>query len=228
MLLTQATQTNVDQNQLSIVYYTHQDPVNLTYDFNMQLIGSIKNLDANVLGYIDLTMAVEFRKDADTEIKDVAGCKLRLNQSKNKLENVKAVDYLTKTSVYNDLKTIQEDEVINGQNWSLTTIDIFKDETEFYCQQQSHCYVTCNLQRQVYPNKQDAENNTNTSEDALFYTGAKLEVLGTYFAYTDVPGQGQLLWSKGKSNDWQEMKILNGGSDLHAVATSLLLLLIFN
>ena len=139
----------------------------------MELIGSIKKLDANVLGYIDLSMLVEFRKDSSTEVKDVAGCKLRLNQLKNKLEDIKAVDYVTKLSAWDDLKTITLDQATSGQNWSLTTIDTFKDETEFYCQN-THCYVTCNLERKVFKSQSDAFSNTNTAEDALFYTGANL------------------------------------------------------
>ena len=67
---------------------------------------------------------------------------------------------------------------------------------------------------------------TNADEDLEFYQGAQMQVLGTYFAYTDVPGSGQLLWSKGKSNAWQNVQIMNSGtaySYLGCLATFILL-----
>ena len=99
-----------------------------------------------MLSYIDLTMVVEFRVNQQSKIKDVAGCKMRLNQKQNKLENIKAVDFYTKTSAYDALLGMSEDSTTNGQNWSLTSIENFNNETEFYCQD-THCYVTCNLTR---------------------------------------------------------------------------------
>ena len=191
----------------------------------MQLIGSIKKLDVNTLGYIDLTMVVEFRKNSETFSRDVAGCKLRMNQEYSQLQNVQAVDYRTSTGTYEELKTIQLDQSENGQNWSLATVDTFADETEFYCQT-SHCYVTCNLKRLIYTDESTAKGYTDESEDALFYQGANLEVLGTYFSYTDVPNQGQLIWSKGKSNDWQKFKVPNGMSRIQTIAASLVLIVL--
>ena len=65
-------------------------------------------------------------------------------------------------------------------------MDTFPEVTEFFCQT-THCYVTCNLKRELYTTAEMAQTFTNTAEDALFYPGARLQVKGTYFAYTDVP-----------------------------------------
>ena len=49
---------------------------------------------------------------------------------------------------------------------------------------------------------------TKTSEDvALYYLGAEIQVIGTYFTYINVPSSGDLLWSKGTSDDFIMMTL---------------------
>mmetsp|Transcript_1794 Transcript_1794/g.2547 ORF Transcript_1794/g.2547 Transcript_1794/m.2547 type:complete len:172 (+) Transcript_1794:87-602(+) len=171
MLVTKLSQTNVDQNQISLVYYTRYDPLLQTYTLDVELMSSIEQLNTNVLDYVDVTIAVEFRQNSESTFKDVAGCKMRLNQVKNKIENIKAVDFYTRGSAYDELLNLPEDNTTSGQDWHLTTVGVFNDETEFYCQS-THCYITCNLERKVHPTMEIAASLTNTEEDQLYYQGA--------------------------------------------------------
>ena len=151
-------------------------------------------------------------------MKDVVGCQVTLNQDTWELTETKAVDFSTQTSAYVDLSSLVEDK---DKDWSKRT------GAELFCQD-THCYVTCNLQRPIYADDVIASQMVKSSEDStLYYLGANMKIKGTYFAYTDIPSSGSLLWSKGTSDDYFSITLPDGATRLTisnlAAATTILL-----
>ena len=103
LLIERTTNQNVDQNQLSLVYYTESNDA-----LELQLIASIEQLPS-AADYIDLTLAVEFKQDVTDALSDVAGCKVRYDQTLSELGSVEAIDFYTTSSAYDELIDLTED-----------------------------------------------------------------------------------------------------------------------
>ena len=126
---------------------------------------------------------------------DVVGCKVRLNEVSGTLLSSEPIDAYTTSSAYTNLNNLLEDSS-DGQDWLLSNTntgagsDVNEDEntgtdrTQVYCQM-THCYVSCTLTRPIYASEWIASELTNLNEDVLYYQGAELSAKGTYFAYDD-------------------------------------------
>ena len=164
-------------------------------------------------------MMVEIAKSTTSTMKDVVGCQVTLNQDTWELTDTAAIDFSTETSAYEELSGLVEDS--SSKDWSK------RSGAELFCQD-SHCYVTCNLQRPIYADDVIASQMVKSSEDStLYYLGANMKVKGTYFTYTDVPSSGSLLWSKGTSDDYFSITLPDAANRLLisnlAAATTILL-----
>ena len=135
-LITLYSWDNVDGNQFGMVYYIAYGNLD-GEDFRkiqLQLMLNFEKLQ--VVTEADVYLSIEFAQLSGDSFKDVATCKVTLDQSTSSISVYEAIDGYTSDSVYNELSSVQVDSVTN--DWSIPD----GREPEVHCQD-THCYLTC-------------------------------------------------------------------------------------
>ena len=177
-LVTLYSWDNVDGNQFGMVYYVSYGTVDRVSYRKIQLQMMLNFEKLQVVTEADVYLSIEFAQQSADSFKDVAMCKVTLDQDTSSISYSEAIDAYTNDSVYNELNDVAVDSVTN--DWSIPD----GRPPEVLCQE-THCYLTCFIERDLELGYTEPDPDAVT-EDIVFYYEEELTVdfyvKGTYYS----------------------------------------------